>query len=70
MAPSAQKEIGAVEEEIVVVTRLKMFVRERNFIHSKALLKCVTKFPWCKLYSDGDGSASSCHCKIYNESFL
>ena len=33
-----------------------MFVRERNFLHSKALLKCVTKCPWYKLYSDGDDS--------------
>ena len=24
------------------------------FVHSKALLKCVTKSPWYKLYSDGD----------------
>ena len=40
----------------LMVTRLKMFIRERNFLHSQSLLKYVTLCPWYKLYRDGDDS--------------
>jgi hypothetical protein len=39
-----------------ILYRERLYLKERNFLHSAALLNSVIEAPWCKMYRDGPDS--------------
>jgi len=56
MVASRKVKAAVIIYNLILYYRLKMVIRERNFLHSNALLPTVTLSPWYILYNNGSDS--------------